>query len=653
MAGWNEQLWFSLFTSMALKSAAILGVAWLMAILLRRRSAARRHLVWTAAFAGLLALPLLSISLPSVPLPVSSVWLRPVAAFTTTVAATPAAPVSRSSPATVQPATSSLRPSRWRLWLMLVWAAGTSAGLLQMVAGWVVLWRARRAAKPLPDGDRLPDAFGIRHAVDILETRRGNMPMTFGWLRPAILLPADAAEWSEERRCLVLLHELAHVRRGDAATHLLARLALHLYWWNPLAWTVWREFVKERERAADDLVLMAGACASDYAGHLLEIARSLQSAPSAGWAAIAMARRSQLEGRLVALLESGVNRTAPRRASLWLAVVAALALTAPLAVLRAQGNEQVMPADVDVTFRAAASAKNHAMLDDAAQASAAFLQYDLARKLLDSSLAIRAEVAGQQSIEYGLGLVKIGDLERSRRNFDEAQVFYGKAVSVLGNRPEAARPLVALGTAALTRKEPGEALEYFQRAQIADPAHAGVAMMWMAIMSAQDRPQEAESLYRGALAIEVPGSAEAATTMELFAAFLERQGRTEEAATTREQAAIARKAIGARAPVIRQATDTGTPYRVGIGVTPPSLIYKVEPQYTDEARAAKYQGTAIVAVEIGPDGIARNMRVVRGLGLGLDERAFQAISQWHFKPGTKDGQPVTVMATIEVNFRLL
>jgi hypothetical protein len=168
---------------------------------------------------------------------------------------------------------------------------------------------------------------------------------------------------------------------------------------------------------------MAGACASDYAGHLLEIARSLQSAPSAGWAAIAMARRSQLEGRLVALLESGVNRTAPRRASLWLAVVAALALTAPLAVLRAQGNEQVMPADVDVTFRAAASAKNHAMLDDAAQASAAFLQYDLARKLLDSSLAIRAEVAGQQSIEYGLGLVKIGDLERSRRNFDEAQVF--------------------------------------------------------------------------------------------------------------------------------------------------------------------------------------------------------------------------------------
>ena len=85
----------------------------------------------------------------------------------------------------------------------------------------------------------------------------------------------------------------------------------------------------------------------------------------------------------------------------------------------------------------------------------------------------------------------------------------------------------------------------------------------------------------------------------------------------------------------------------------PSLAYKVEPQYTDEARAAKYQGTAIIAVEIGPDGIARNMKVVRSLGLGLDEKAVQAISQWHFNPGTKDGEPITVAATIEVNFRLL
>jgi TonB family protein len=79
----------------------------------------------------------------------------------------------------------------------------------------------------------------------------------------------------------------------------------------------------------------------------------------------------------------------------------------------------------------------------------------------------------------------------------------------------------------------------------------------------------------------------------------------------------------------------------------------VEPEYSEEARAAKYQGTVVVAVTIGAEGTAQNMMVVRSLGLGLDEKALEAISQWKFKPGTKDGYPVPVMATIQVNFRLL
>jgi TonB family protein len=651
MLGWNESAWFSFLAGVAFKSAAVLSIAWLVAILLRRRSAAARHLVWTAAFAALLALPPLSLSLPGVPLPVSSTLLRPVVAFATAAAPTPVRSESPSAPVTSAINANSPRHFDWRLWLIGFWVAGTAAGLLHMLVGWLLVWRTRRVAKPMPEAVSLARAL-VHDPVDILETRRGSMPMTFGWLRPAVFLPADAADWSEERRRLVLLHELAHVRRGDAATHLLARIALHLYWWNPLSWMAWREFVKERERAADDLVLATGACASDYAGHLLEIARGLQSAPAVGWAGIAMARRSQLEGRLIALLESGVNRSPSRRASAWLAALAALVITVPFAVLRAEDFSVVMPADVEATIRTAAAEKNHAMLEDAAQASAAFLQFDLARKLLDASLAIQVQTAGQQSVEYGRGLVKIGDLERSRGNSGEAEAFYTKAVSVLGNRPEAARPLVDLGTAALAKREHGQALEYFQRAQAADPAHAGMATMWMAIMSAQDHPQDAESLYRGALAVEDPESPEAATTKEVFASFLDKHGNPDEAATLRQQAADIRKALGAHAPVVRLAS-TASGVRAGNGVTPPTLRDKVEPQYSEEARLAKYQGTAVISVDIGTDGIAHNMRVVRGLGLGLDEKALQAVSQWHFNPGAKDGQPVTVTATIEINFRLL
>ena len=97
----------------------------------------------------------------------------------------------------------------------------------------------------------------------------------------------------------------------------------------------------------------------------------------------------------------------------------------------------------------------------------------------------------------------------------------------------------------------------------------------------------------------------------------------------------------------------GGVFRVGGGVSAPVLLYKKEPEYSEEARKAKYQGTVVLYVEIDSSGKATNMRVVRSLGLGLDEKAMEAVKLWKFKPGAKDGKPVTVAATIEVNFRLL
>jgi TonB family protein len=97
----------------------------------------------------------------------------------------------------------------------------------------------------------------------------------------------------------------------------------------------------------------------------------------------------------------------------------------------------------------------------------------------------------------------------------------------------------------------------------------------------------------------------------------------------------------------------GGVFRVGGGVTAPALLYKVEPEYSEEARKAKYQGTVLLYVEVDPSGKATNIKVARSLGLGLDEKAIEAVRKWKFKPGYKDGKPVTVAATIEVNFRLL
>ena len=96
-----------------------------------------------------------------------------------------------------------------------------------------------------------------------------------------------------------------------------------------------------------------------------------------------------------------------------------------------------------------------------------------------------------------------------------------------------------------------------------------------------------------------------------------------------------------------------TVYRVGNGRTAPVLTARKEPGYSEEARFAKLQGAVTVALTIGEDGKPRDIRVVKPLGLGLDETAIAAVSSWEFTPGTKEGKPVAVQATIEVNFRLM
>jgi protein TonB len=97
----------------------------------------------------------------------------------------------------------------------------------------------------------------------------------------------------------------------------------------------------------------------------------------------------------------------------------------------------------------------------------------------------------------------------------------------------------------------------------------------------------------------------------------------------------------------------GGAYRIGGGVSPPSILYKVEPEYSEEARKAKFQGTVLLYVVVDEKGNPRDIKILRPLGLGLDQKAVEAVEKWKFSPGKKDGKPVPVQAQIEVNFRLL
>jgi TonB family protein len=621
---------------LALKSTAVLASAFLITVLLRGRSAAIRHLVWTAASAAVLMLPLLSVSLPSLRVPLPAGAAGPAAFQVFASARLPqeahsaqaALPVRKVGTAT---------PVDWMPIVVGIWSAGTLLALGRMFAAWLTLARLRSSAKPFRNG-------GFR-GVDVLETPSGSMPMAFGILRSAILLPADASEWSEERRQVVLLHELAHVRRGDVATHLLARLALIAYWWNPLAWFAWRECVKERERAADDLVLNAGTSAPDYARHLLEVARSMQLAPATGWAAVGMVRRSQLEIRLRSILDSRVNRNATGRVSALIAAMAAMVaglLIAPLAAVRAQEVKRgAVPADVEATIRSAISRNSYQVLEDDAKAAVEGRQFDVAEKLLEAAVGIRSHISSR---EQGLGLLKLAELQQRRHESEAAEASYAKAAQMLGEDPKAAPALLHLGASALFKKNYSQAAAYFQHAQQMDPA-SGMSLMWSAVvMETQKSNDEADALFRRAVAQQDPKTAEAATIIRVYSNFLRAQGRSEEATALESRIVFI--------PPFHAEPPAGV-YRISAGMRPPKVLEKIEPEYSEEAREAKLTGTEVLLVQIGTDGVAHAIQVVRGLGLGLDEAGIDAISQWRFQPGEKEGQPVPVLATIEINFRLL
>jgi beta-lactamase regulating signal transducer with metallopeptidase domain len=332
-----------------LRVTVLLGAAGVLALALRRASAASRHLLWMVALGAVLALPLLVAGLPgwTVRVPAPSLPEREPPAATALAAALVAAPpaaaslatgTAASTPATALPSRSTalLRNADASI-LLALWIAGVLLAAGRLLLGRWGVRRLARRAEPVRDAEwngllrDLAWMLDIDRPTVLLRSAHAAMPMTWGMRRPRILLPAGADGWTPERRRVVLLHELAHVARGDCLSQTLADVACALFWFHPLAWYAAGRMRAERERACDDRVLAAGARASDYAAHLLEVARAFRPARLAGSAALAMARPSQLEGRLLAVLDSRRSRVEPGRGARAAAAGAALALALPLA----------------------------------------------------------------------------------------------------------------------------------------------------------------------------------------------------------------------------------------------------------------------------------------------------------------------------------
>jgi TonB family protein len=379
----------NLILTAAIKGTIVLCVAWIATALLRQRSADLRHRIWLAAIIAM-ALLLVPVSVPQT--------MRMTIAANAGVAG------------------ASLAAGRSIQVLPIVWSVIAALLLLRWGAGIFRLHRITRLSRPAT-------GFWVSDAI--------TTPMTWGAIRPVILLPAYVEDWPEEQRDVVISHERAHIQRRDWLWQGFAQVMTAVFWFHPLVWLAAAQMRQEAEHAADDVTLATGVQASDYADRLMAVARQL-SGPST-IPGVAMVRKPALSSRISAILDTARTRTGASVTARIGVILAAVALLVPLSA--------------------------------------------------------------------------------------------------------------------------------FQNRNV---------------------------------------------------------------------------------------------YHVGDdGVASPSVTYKVEPSYTPEAKEAKIQGGVVLNLVVNAQGRADDIKVIQSLDPGLDANAVAAISQWLFKPGMKDGQPVDVAVRVEINFRLL
>ncbi|MBC7790732.1 MAG: HEAT repeat domain-containing protein [Anaerolineae bacterium] len=335
------------------KATLILLAALGITLAMQRASAGSRHLVWLVTISALLLVPALASWTPlrleilpatratANPTEVRGSPLVSAASSETGQAGLPdrtalgnAESVSKANHSTSVSGGVMSRLAGMSLLSMLVtiWAAMALVLIGSLTYGALVVRRIVRHARTLDTADWLAplwevsDRIGLNEPPRLLRSNLVKMPFACGVLRPTIVLPAESDSWTIERRRAVLLHELAHVRRHDLVGHMLGRVACAVYWFHPLVWTAAKRLRSESERACDDLALACGARASDYAEHLLDIVTSVRrdATPSA---ALAMARRKEFEGRMLAILDPELRHSSPsRRQSVML--IASLAVIA-------------------------------------------------------------------------------------------------------------------------------------------------------------------------------------------------------------------------------------------------------------------------------------------------------------------------------------
>jgi TonB family protein len=554
--------------NVTVKVSIIMMSAAFLSVLLRRVSASTRHAVWVLAIASAMALPAVAAWVPELELPVLPKAGTSVRFLPAETQAAIVATVERG----LKPSTVYLLETLPRV-LAWVWMLGVALLTLRISLGTLAVTRLSKSASVRTDESwrdlitELSRSLSIKKPVRLLFSDSQVSPMTWGVVYHTILLPLSALEWSGDRRSVVLAHELAHVKRNDGVVQMFVEIVCSIYWFNPLVWYGAHRVRIERERACDDQVLNLGAVAEDYADHLVQVVRGLQPRRSSSFAAVAMAQPSQLETRLVSILNFRARRhSVSKAATAFLCAVMAL-LTIALAEI---GVTEAVP------------------LPPVLMAAPTFPMPELETE---------PQPTAPQRTRIGNGGAALTNMVVPPQVIESSPATYtdeALAARIEGTVTlEAAVDITGKITTLRVIKGLGSGLD--------------------------ERAMSAVLNWRFAPASQHGTPVQAITQID----------------------------VDFKLPA-------QTPF-IGDGVyrqIPPTVITRVEPRYTDEARTLHYGGTVVVQATIGVDGSVKIDKVVRELEHGLTENAIEALQQWKFKPGMKNGIPVPVSLNIEVNFNL-
>ncbi len=327
----------SFFVSMLAGVTLATGLSLVASRLARRSRAALRHVLVAASFAVLAMLPIASLVVPSISVPVritaTSGTVAPAVELITELVSPEAPPIATVSP--TPPASRAFRLPPLPALLLAGWIVGSVVFLLPVIIGLWQIRALRRSGLPWSRGEsvvtRLAPELAVRRRADVLLHEAVAGPMTSGALHSTIVFPMDADQWPDEDLDRAIVHELEHVRRRDWLSQCLARVICAGYWFHPLVWIARQQLALEAERACDDAVPERGE-ATGYADQLVGLAKRLSAAQRQPL--LAMAHRRDLAARVHALLDGGLGRGRAGTAVIALACVASAALAVTMSPWR-------------------------------------------------------------------------------------------------------------------------------------------------------------------------------------------------------------------------------------------------------------------------------------------------------------------------------